>query len=518
LNWGEPGTRGGFLCRLGTGMAVLLCLAVAALYVVAGRLNADEGWYLYASRLVYEGNVPYRDFAYTQTPLLPYVYGLPQVLLGPSTYLGRVTSALLLALNLLLGVHVARRTGGQAAGCITAWLTATFTYGIYLSSIVKTYSLLSLLFTSVLVVLTSKVRAEARYPAAALLAVAAAMLRLTAAAFALVVAVYCVARSRRAARWLTVAVLAVVSTGLLLFACCNGPAVEWNLVTFHVDQRGGPSGPAAAIETAVGCLLVLPWFYLSYFLLVVSLAAAMLLDRRLRAELARAARRSGAVVTVGLGLTLYVAVHVFVAGCLPEYLVPAILSSFPLLAVSFAWALGRAGGSAAGPTRFGPGPAVCWIGLAAAVVLHPLRYTAAQVDLSGGELPVEEVRELAGLIAAESGEADQVLALEALSAVAESGRAVLPGLTMAQFSLQDVTTDEAERLGIVNPEMVLSYLREGAARIVVLTDYDWQVLERTGCREQVQEALVSGYLLVHEREEFGQRESGVQLYVRSSSQ
>jgi hypothetical protein len=65
---------------------------------------------------------------------------------------------------------------------------------------------------------------------------------------------------------------------------------------------------------------------------------------------------------------------------------------------------------------------------------------------------------------------------------------------------------------------VLSYLREGAARIVVLTDYDWQMLERTGCREQVREALASGYLLVHEREEFGQRESGVQLYVRSSSQ
>ena len=46
-------------------------LAVAAVWL--GALNQDEGWYLYAANLVSEGKMLYRDFFYTQGPLLPLV-------------------------------------------------------------------------------------------------------------------------------------------------------------------------------------------------------------------------------------------------------------------------------------------------------------------------------------------------------------------------------------------------------------------------------------------------------------
>ena len=48
------------------------CLAFAAVWL--GGLNQDEGWYLYAANLVAEGEVPYRDFFYTQGPVMPVVY------------------------------------------------------------------------------------------------------------------------------------------------------------------------------------------------------------------------------------------------------------------------------------------------------------------------------------------------------------------------------------------------------------------------------------------------------------
>ena len=41
-----------------------------------GQLNQDEGWYLYASGLVADGQLPYVDFCYTQGPVLPFVYTL----------------------------------------------------------------------------------------------------------------------------------------------------------------------------------------------------------------------------------------------------------------------------------------------------------------------------------------------------------------------------------------------------------------------------------------------------------
>src|SRR5258708_6936446 len=88
--------------------AVILAAALGLLFVVRGELNADEGWYLYASRLVYRGQLPYRDFSFTQMPLLPYVYGLVQAI-KPSLYLGRIMSVTFAIGAVALCVRVAWR-------------------------------------------------------------------------------------------------------------------------------------------------------------------------------------------------------------------------------------------------------------------------------------------------------------------------------------------------------------------------------------------------------------------------
>lgn len=61
--------------RMGAFLVGGLLLAAAGVYFVHyGRLNHDEGWYLYAARLILDGQLPYRDFAFYQSPLLPIVY------------------------------------------------------------------------------------------------------------------------------------------------------------------------------------------------------------------------------------------------------------------------------------------------------------------------------------------------------------------------------------------------------------------------------------------------------------
>jgi 4-amino-4-deoxy-L-arabinose transferase-like glycosyltransferase len=47
-----------------------------------GVINADEGFYAIAARSVSEGKIPYRDFAYTQMPFLPYLNGLWMEIFG----------------------------------------------------------------------------------------------------------------------------------------------------------------------------------------------------------------------------------------------------------------------------------------------------------------------------------------------------------------------------------------------------------------------------------------------------
>jgi len=55
---------------------------LAGFYMQRGPMNSDEGFYAMAARCVMEGRLPYRDFAYTQMPLLPYLNGLAMSVTG----------------------------------------------------------------------------------------------------------------------------------------------------------------------------------------------------------------------------------------------------------------------------------------------------------------------------------------------------------------------------------------------------------------------------------------------------
>jgi hypothetical protein len=83
------------LWRIGRVGGVVLYVISSLGFILFGRLNADEGFYLTASRLVMQGQLPYRDFAFTQMPLSAYLYGIPQSLFPPSILLGRATSVVL---------------------------------------------------------------------------------------------------------------------------------------------------------------------------------------------------------------------------------------------------------------------------------------------------------------------------------------------------------------------------------------------------------------------------------------
>jgi Glycosyltransferase family 87 len=120
-------------------------VAAAALVVVPFALlrfvDGDEGDYLMAAALVLEGQLPYRDFLYTQTPLLPYVYGAWAALTSEDWQAARLLSAAFaLALGALVYAHVHRHQGRAFAvaalallsttGLALAWLTPVKTQGL----------------------------------------------------------------------------------------------------------------------------------------------------------------------------------------------------------------------------------------------------------------------------------------------------------------------------------------------------------------------------------------------------
>jgi len=62
------------LLFVGITFASLVYLLGLIYYAQTRPVDGDEGYYVSAARLVWEGKIPYRDFAYPQAPLLPYIY------------------------------------------------------------------------------------------------------------------------------------------------------------------------------------------------------------------------------------------------------------------------------------------------------------------------------------------------------------------------------------------------------------------------------------------------------------
>ncbi len=126
-------------------MAVVFA-AVAAMLVSCGMRNADEGFYALASKLVYAGQVPYRDFAYTQTPLFPYMQGAAMELVGFGVREQRWLNVLWDAGALGLIAWRFRRAGvSTAATCVLLGLWVCSLPLFYFCVIGKTYALVQLL-------------------------------------------------------------------------------------------------------------------------------------------------------------------------------------------------------------------------------------------------------------------------------------------------------------------------------------------------------------------------------------
>ena len=135
--------------------AVAGALALACCAIWNGNLNQDEGWYMYAAQSVREGRLPYRDFFFTQGPVLPFVYSrLAPVWMARDSCLhgilgGRiVTFAFGLAATLAAAALARRllpREKRSGAALAVFCLLSCNLYNVYFTSIVKTYALSSFL-------------------------------------------------------------------------------------------------------------------------------------------------------------------------------------------------------------------------------------------------------------------------------------------------------------------------------------------------------------------------------------
>lgn len=477
-------------------------LAFLVYFLFYGQPNADEGWYLYASHLVYRGQTLYQDFAYTQMPLLPYIYGLPQVIV-PSFLVGRITSIIFFLATVAMSCKISHVVVGKPGIFWVLMLYATYTTGLYSGVAVKTYALTAFFMVGTLFWLLLPLKDELRLPLAALFSICTALVRLSALAFALPVLVYVIFLAQGKSRWSIAAITVLCGLFALRFFLPDPEVAIWNLVKYHVVINDSTGWELVRERLShIGSSLL---FFRYYFIpLFVALCLALLAFGRGK-KLNQTGRH---LVIVSLGIGAYAAANLAGGRFQTEYFVAGLLVLFPILVIML---LKLA-------HEYTPGSPV-WLCAALSLLAastisfnaEGLNYALFYNKMCDGCVPVRDIHSVARVVEQSCLPEERVLALEYLFTVVDAGRATLPGMSMAQFSLTDLPASDAERYRLVTWPMVKDMVAGQQPRIMLLSAEERQVLLDDPA---TQHAILESYDLILQQDHYGQRAQQVFLYQR----
>ncbi|MBX2999106.1 MAG: glycosyltransferase family 39 protein [Caldilineaceae bacterium] len=455
--------------------SVFVCATTLIFLFFFRQLNLDEGWYLWASRSVYAGKLLYRDFAYTQTPLLPYVYGLIQTITGVGLVEGRLTTMVLALLAWGIVSGCARKLAGPWAAVLTLLLLGSSVYAAAHFVYTATYALTALwLALALYVALPPTVSAETVRNAAAILFFCCAIATRLSVAVALIpFALYLILSSRdRLRAAVTVGISGVIGAAILFgpFWIAAGEQMRYSILEFHT---AGALGYTTHLFTM---LLVLRHTLIDFALpLGITALALIWLIRR---------RRS--LPTWGLP---WLAVSGMVLSLFAVHLLPRTTGSYynslqtPLLALLVA--------VSAAPilARLTRGWAIAIV-LAALTVNGGLQIGGIlREDLVSvpPQNRMDEVREAVTFLRSYVEAGDLLLSFNTHLAL-EADLDLPAGMEMSIFSYHPTWTDEAaRRYGGINNNRLLALLDDPRVAVAAMTTFDLNMLY--GARAEILDAL-----------------------------
>jgi len=495
-------------------LAALLALVLGAANVLLGPLNQDEGWYLLAARNFAAGMRPYRDFFFTQSPLMPAVYGTLSPLWSPFGVLGgRVLTALLGLLASLLASLAAAQAVGRgrrlAAGLTTFLLLQCNVSHSYFTAIPKTYALAALFVSGGALALGAALRGRAPawsgFAAGLLLALAAATRLSLGATLPIVGLGLLMLHRRHPLLWLSFGIGG--ATGLAA-ALAPFALADWEAFAFANFFHGGRAGGGLAL--AAGSVSRLARNYMPLALLAVGIFGAR-----------GGARASGGVpVFCAVLLAAFAAtflVHVTAPFPYDDYQTPIM----PLAAVAASVLFWE------GFRDLRQGPVLAAFAFAAALFAFTSPMNESWLVLRKDRFWVEKkakpdilaLRETAREVAALLPPGASLLTQDAYLAV-EAGCPVPPGFEMGPFGyFAELSDDEARRFHVLNRNLAQEAISGGEFPVAALSGYAFamsapELVKNDAERAAIDAALAEHYSLDRTVPDFGQEHTPLQVWRR----
>ena len=516
-------------------LSVLFVLVLAGANLWLGNLNQDEGWYLVAARSCHDGLLPYRDFFFTQAPLMPFLYGKLLSLWEPFGLLGaRIFTAIIGLLAALfasaMAAHVAPARRRFAAAGTVFLLLAGNVYHSYFTVIPKTYALASLFLAAGFCAISYADSERCRVRNSILVALggfflaAAASTRLSLGLALAVGGFYLLARSRTLKnRWFYFGLGGMLGLGLLLIpsACADFEAFQFANF-FHGERESG------GLVFAAGSLSRLTRNYMPLFLLC--LVSLVFLFRRT----ARHDSERNAPGTWNLGLWGVAFVSVFLLQLFSpfpydDYQVPLMPLAAAFASVLF-WRVMPACPEESRENRFQSMLLFLFLFCSASFAFtSPMNETWLMVRkdrfwvVPKEKTDLRQLHETAAFISKEieSGEG-RLLTTDPYLAI-EAHQDVYPGFEMGPFGFfPALSDDEAKRFHVYNAATLPSLLEDGenAPALVAFSGYGFAVAAPAMTRypdekrDRMVRMLQKRYEKIREVPDFGQEHTVLGIWRR----
>ncbi len=531
---GDKWSRG--LLGLITLSALFLCILLFAADVLLGNLNQDEGWYLYAAKKVSQGFLPYRDFAYTQGPVLPVVYSFLYAIVRQYGVLGGrlITAGMGLVTCLLTAWLTGRllKKEWRFVGAVAAFmLIGINVYQAYFTSIVKTYSLCTLFLMGGLLALSFAQERRWRVWVFGMLSgflmAGAAGTRLSAGAAMAVTGFYLLYRFRlkNGFRWMAYGVGGLLGLMLVFgtFAWVGMDGMKFGLLDYHTLRSPGSLAQSLVFKAGFVSRFV-QGYYLIVLLCVVSFMLRFF--RKPEKEVDSGSLDTGLFWLAGLAMTLVHLVAPFPYDdyqvvVMPIITVAVVVSLVRYLATCIDYSTGKASALltmvllAATASAFSSPVNQEWMVIRRDRIWWKMK----------NKPDIIKLQDVARVLKQLSEPRDTLLTQDAYLAV-ETDMDVPHGLEMGPFSyypdFDDIRIKEVG--GVLNKRAMLALLDAAAPEWAAMSGYGLSirspdVTELTE-KEQLllQGALHRRYQLISTVQDFGQGHTRLRIYKRKKTQ